>query len=119
MDRRGLFSYYSFKKSTSSNYFFFFLFLSYLVFWSCVPMVSIVKNSLLRTPLRAVWEVAGYQTETLLWPATTQKKTILLFIPGNPGLVEYYTSFLQDIHEAVASPSFEIIGGTYYLLYLL
>ncbi|GAA5806883.1 hypothetical protein MFLAVUS_000231 [Mucor flavus] len=73
-------------------------------------MVFIVKNSLLRTPLRAVWEVAGYQTETLLWPATTQKKTILLFIPGNPGLVEYYTSFLQGIHEAIASPSFEIIG---------
>lgn len=74
-------------------------------------MVAILKNSLLRTPLRAVWDVAGYQTETLLWPASTSKKTILLFIPGNPGLVEYYTGFLQGIYKAVASPSFEVIGG--------
>jgi hypothetical protein len=74
-------------------------------------MASLVKNSLLRTPLRAVWDVSGYQTETLIWPATTRAKTILLFIPGNPGLVEYYTSFLQGIHKALDSPSFEIIGG--------
>jgi hypothetical protein len=74
-------------------------------------MATLVKNSLLRTPLRAVWEVSGYETETLIWPAATQAKTILLFIPGNPGLVEYYTSFLQGIHKSLASPSFEIIGG--------
>lgn len=74
-------------------------------------MATLVKNPLLRTPLRAVWEVSDYQTETLIWPATSRAKTILLFIPGNPGLVEYYTSFLQGIHKALASPSFEIVGG--------
>ena len=77
----------------------------------CVPMVAALRNSLIRTPLRAVWDVAGYQTETLIWPASTAKKTVLVFIPGNPGLVEYYTSFLQGIYQAIASPSFEIIGG--------
>ncbi|KAI7899391.1 uncharacterized protein BX663DRAFT_489278 [Cokeromyces recurvatus] len=74
-------------------------------------MATLVKKSLLQTPLRAVWEVSGYQTETLLWPATSAKaKTILFFIPGNPGLVEYYTSFLQGIYKTLNHPSFEIIG---------
>lgn len=80
-------------------------------------MVPVLRNSLLRTPLRAVWEVAGYQTETLLWPASAKEKTILLFIPGNPGLVEYYTGFLQGIYETVASNSLEIIGGNIYCPY--
>lgn len=76
-------------------------------------MATLAKNSLLRNPLRAIWDISGYPTETLLWPATSveKKKTILLFIPGNPGLVEYYTSFLQGIHKEVGSSSFEIIGG--------
>lgn len=76
-------------------------------------MTVLAKSSLLRNPLRAIWDISGYPTETLLWPATNLKKnkTILLFIPGNPGLVEYYTSFLQGIHKAVSSPSLEIIGG--------
>ncbi|KAI8079511.1 uncharacterized protein B0P05DRAFT_469724 [Gilbertella persicaria] len=79
-------------------------------------MASFIKNSVMRTPLRAVWEVSGCQTETLLWPAkATKNKTILVFIPGNPGLVEYYTSFLERVHTSVASPSFEIIGGVYSL----
>ncbi|KAI9485218.1 MAG: hypothetical protein EXX96DRAFT_544299 [Benjaminiella poitrasii] len=76
-------------------------------------MATLIKNSLLRTPLRAVWEVSGYQTETLLWPSISpanKNKTILLFIPGNPGLVEYYTSFLQGIYKTVNYHSFEIIG---------
>lgn len=76
-------------------------------------MQALMKNSVLCTPLRAVWEVSGYQTETLLWPSSNRAKTILLFIPGNPGLVEYYTSFLQGIHSKIGSSSFEIIGGNY------
>ncbi|KAI8366822.1 uncharacterized protein BYT42DRAFT_587990 [Radiomyces spectabilis] len=61
-----------------------------------------------RTPLRAVWEVANKTTETLWWPSRGDgKKTVLFFIPGNPGLAEYYTQFLQDIHEHSA-PSLEI-----------
>ncbi|KAH9836976.1 uncharacterized protein C8Q71DRAFT_756340 [Rhodofomes roseus] len=39
----------------------------------------------------------------LWWPAGVQQpRTILLFIPGNPGLVEFYTPFLTAIHEKCA-----------------
>ncbi|KAI8379012.1 hypothetical protein BD560DRAFT_389287 [Blakeslea trispora] len=74
-------------------------------------MSWIIKNSAVRRPLRTIYEISGYPTETLLWPASVNKnKTILMFIPGNPGLVEYYTSFLEGIYSSVASPSLEIIA---------
>ncbi|KAI9275965.1 hypothetical protein BDA99DRAFT_431178 [Phascolomyces articulosus] len=75
--------------------------------------------SQLKTPLRSYWSVAGNDTETLWWPVSTnqqqqeqepsKKKKILLFIPGNPGLVEYYTDFLEEIHHNVPFP-LEIFG---------
>lgn len=66
----------------------------------------------LKFPLRAAWDIKGYPTETLVWPAKQSvNKTILFFIPGNPGLVEYYTPFLQRIYENSPSPHLEIIGG--------
>ncbi|SCV70678.1 BQ2448_3440 [Microbotryum intermedium] len=43
--------------------------------------------------------------DLLEWPSTdrstasTPPSTILLFIPGNPGLVHYYTSFLSTLHR--------------------
>jgi hypothetical protein len=69
------------------------------------------KKIMLRTPLRAVWDIVGYPTETIFWPAQKQnvKKTILFFIPGNPGLVEYYTPFLESIYKNTSS--LEIVGG--------
>lgn len=65
-----------------------------------------------RTPLRAVWNVANEPTETLWWPAKSKEgpKTILLFVPGNPGLVEYYTDFLEEIYRN-SGPLLEIYGG--------
>ncbi|KAI8988846.1 hypothetical protein BDB01DRAFT_783347 [Pilobolus umbonatus] len=51
-------------------------------------------------PIRHAWKVAGFPTETLLWPVST-RKTVLFFIPGNPGLVEYYTPFLHSIHTSL------------------
>ncbi|KAI8140156.1 hypothetical protein BJV82DRAFT_562960 [Fennellomyces sp. T-0311] len=65
----------------------------------------------LHTPLKATWDVAGNNTETLWWPARNQDapKTVMLFIPGNPGLVEYYRDFLEEIHQN-ASPSLEIFA---------
>ncbi|KAI8074911.1 hypothetical protein BC940DRAFT_230494 [Gongronella butleri] len=70
------------------------------------------------TPLRTVWNVASHPTESLWWPAksTQQPKTVLFFVCGNPGLVEYYTSFLQAIHQA-AKPTLEIVGATAGRLY--
>ncbi|CAO3699892.1 unnamed protein product [Rhizopus stolonifer] len=65
----------------------------------------------MRFPLRAIWDIRGYPTESLLWPAKKQEnKTILFFIPGNPGLVEYYTPFFQSIYEKLQYPHLGIIG---------
>ncbi|KAG1169127.1 hypothetical protein G6F71_008639 [Rhizopus microsporus] len=70
-----------------------------------------VALSEIRYPLRAVWDVKGYPTETLLWPAKNNtNKTVLFFIPGNPGLVEYYAPFLDNIYQNLQSPLLEIIG---------
>ncbi|KAI9496891.1 hypothetical protein BDB00DRAFT_807703 [Zychaea mexicana] len=66
--------------------------------------------SSLKTPLRSRWSVAGNDTETLWWPVRNatclekKKKKVLLFIPGNPGLVEYYTDFLEEIHQNASLP---------------
>ncbi|KAI9030027.1 hypothetical protein CLU79DRAFT_733745 [Phycomyces nitens] len=65
------------------------------------------------TPLRAVWNVNNDPTETLWWPVKESSKNdykiVLFFIPGNPGLVEYYTQFLEDIYQATES-KLEIYG---------
>lgn len=63
------------------------------------------------TPFRSDWNVAGHPTCTLWWPARSQKaETIILFIPGNPGLIDYYTEFLEKVYQQ-ASPNVEIFGG--------
>lgn len=43
--------------------------------------------------------------QVLWWPCTSQHpRTILLFIPGNPGLLDFYIPFLDTIyHEANSS----------------
>ncbi|CAO3674135.1 unnamed protein product [Rhizopus microsporus] len=72
--------------------------------------------STVRYPLRAVWDVKGYPTETLLWPAKNNtNKTVLFFIPGNPGLVEYYAPFLRTFtktcnHHFLKSLEYHIKG---------
>ncbi|KAI7864106.1 hypothetical protein BDF14DRAFT_1837334 [Spinellus fusiger] len=66
-------------------------------------MTIMEPSSLLCTPLRSVWKVQGNPTETLWWPAknpTKGQKTVLFFVPGNPGLVEYYTRFLEEIYSS-------------------
>ncbi|KAI9313774.1 hypothetical protein BX666DRAFT_1863936 [Dichotomocladium elegans] len=69
----------------------------------------------LKTPLRADWQVAEDSTYTLWWPARVDKaETVMLFIPGNPGLIEYYAEFLQSIYEDAPS-TLVIFGGTYSL----
>lgn len=69
---------------------------------------------LLQTPLKATWNVAGKLTETSYWPALSDgQKTVVLLIPGNPGLVDYYTTFCEAIHDALShsSLSLDIIAG--------
>ncbi|KAF7725788.1 hypothetical protein EC973_009405 [Apophysomyces ossiformis] len=63
------------------------------------------------TPKRFMWDVASQMTETLHWPTRTngQPKTILFFIPGNPGIVTYYKEFLEEIYQKSAR-SLEIYG---------
>lgn len=77
-----------------------------------ISLCIMLFPSTVRYPLRAVWDVKGYPTETLLWPAKNNtNKTVLFFIPGNPGLVEYYAPFLDNIYQNLQSPLLEIIGG--------
>lgn len=72
---------------------------------------------LLQTPLKAVWNVAGNLTDTCYWPsANAGKKIVLMLIPGNPGLVDYYDNFCEVIHKNLADNSdlsLEIIAGKY------
>ncbi|KAI0080372.1 hypothetical protein K474DRAFT_1590061 [Panus rudis PR-1116 ss-1] len=35
----------------------------------------------------------------LWWPPTTHSSSILVFIPGNPGLVDFYTPFLTAVYD--------------------
>ncbi|KAG0205670.1 hypothetical protein BGX28_002741 [Mortierella sp. GBA30] len=68
--------------------------------------------TLFKSPVRAVWNVQGENVPTLWWPAkgllpsskTNDSKgeehsTVLLMIPGNPGLIDYYIPFLQTVHD--------------------
>jgi hypothetical protein len=70
---------------------------------------------LLQTPLKATWNVAGKLTETSYWPALDSSNKIVLFlVPGNPGLVDYYTTFCEAIHRTVSDAgnlSLEILAG--------
>ncbi|KAI0265417.1 hypothetical protein BC834DRAFT_879350 [Gloeopeniophorella convolvens] len=53
------------------------------------------------------------QTQVLWWPWRTQGSvphTVLLFIPGNPGLLDFYVPFLNAIHEATAKSSVAILA---------
>ncbi|KAI0249305.1 hypothetical protein BJV78DRAFT_1129761 [Lactifluus subvellereus] len=50
------------------------------------------------------------QAQVLLWPCGTPDntvipRTVLLFIPGNPGLLDFYVPFLNAIHHDATSGS--------------
>ncbi|KAL1921138.1 uncharacterized protein VTP21DRAFT_10854 [Calcarisporiella thermophila] len=63
-----------------------------------------------KVPLRAVWNVPE-STETLWWPAVegSEKNMVVLFIPGNPGLVDYYEPFFNVLYDAFDG-HVEIVG---------
>ncbi|PWN89700.1 hypothetical protein FA10DRAFT_303005 [Acaromyces ingoldii] len=63
----------------------------------------------LTPPLRA--SMLGAQC--LVWPATAARtpsspRLTLLFLPGNPGLADYYRGYLSELHRLVG-PSLEIV----------
>ncbi|KAJ3156834.1 hypothetical protein HDU86_003600 [Geranomyces michiganensis] len=47
------------------------------------------------------WHLGGEETEVLLIPRETGRpcRAVVVMIPGNPGLIQYYESFLQKLHE--------------------
>ncbi|KAI0062556.1 hypothetical protein BV25DRAFT_1870311 [Artomyces pyxidatus] len=54
--------------------------------------------------------------QTLWWPAGTKESTpdtVILFLPGNPGLLGFYIPFLTAIHAATSSSSLSIIAHGY------
>jgi hypothetical protein len=76
-------------------------------------------SSLFEKPLRTSWNVKGDLTETLWWPVDKAKhepgKGALVFfmIPGNPGVIDYYTPFLSTISDELDG-RVEIVGGKNY-----
>lgn len=60
-------------------------------------------------PLKTAFVHKERHTDVRIWPATAAADTVILFICGNPGLVDYYLEFLSTIHAS--SPSnYEVIG---------
>jgi hypothetical protein len=70
----------------------------------------------LTLPISAKWSVDGDDTHTLWWPmradgATHQtSRTVLMFVCGNPGVVDYYRLFLTTIYQKLGR-QLDIIGG--------
>ncbi|KAJ2131216.1 hypothetical protein GGH17_003560 [Coemansia sp. RSA 788] len=53
----------------------------------------------IKLPWRTSWEVSGELRETLFWPCQSPPaRAILLMIPGNPGLADFYIDFCTSIH---------------------
>ncbi|KAF9411068.1 hypothetical protein BGZ94_001453, partial [Podila epigama] len=70
--------------------------------------------TLFKSPVRAIWNIQGENIPTLWWPTRanvhpTTPRTVLLMIPGNPGLIDYYIPFLQTVHDTCQG-SIDIFG---------
>ncbi|KAJ2140639.1 hypothetical protein J3F82_005627 [Coemansia sp. RSA 637] len=53
----------------------------------------------IKLPWRTSWQVSGELRETLFWPCQSPPaRAILLMIPGNPGLADFYIDFCTSIH---------------------
>ncbi|KAF9372402.1 hypothetical protein CPB97_001281 [Podila verticillata] len=72
--------------------------------------------TLFKNPIRAIWNIQGENVPTLWWPSRdldpSQPRTVLLMIPGNPGLIDYYTPFLQTIHDTCQG-KIDIFGASH------
>ncbi|KAJ3191282.1 hypothetical protein HK101_007911 [Irineochytrium annulatum] len=62
--------------------------------------------------LYEVWDVDGDPTETLTFPADAQfasSPAVLLVIPGNPGVIQYYDAFMRHIWS-LCKGRIEVVG---------
>ncbi|KAG9327704.1 hypothetical protein KVV02_006408 [Mortierella alpina] len=83
---------------------------------------SVNPAALFKSPVQAIWNVQGDNVPTLWWPARGQRSaseegkeahhTVLFMIPGNPGLIDYYTPFLQTVHDTCQG-SIDIFGASH------
>jgi hypothetical protein len=66
----------------------------------------------LRKPSKELWDVDGAKTRVLWWKAGTRntRNPAILFIPGNPGVIEYYEEYLQCLF-AITQAQVDIIAG--------
>ncbi|KAK9762647.1 hypothetical protein K7432_011427 [Basidiobolus ranarum] len=68
----------------------------------------------LELPLKATWKIQDNGTEIIWWPArsTKEQKTVLFMVPGNPGVIEFYTPFLNTIYTEL-NEEIEIVGASH------
>ncbi|KAJ2694577.1 hypothetical protein GGH99_000602 [Coemansia sp. RSA 1285] len=69
--------------------------------------------SLVSLPQRSSWTVCGEVREVLFWPCTgIRPRAVLLMIPGNPGLIDFYIDFCNELH-AKFKKDLDIIGTSH------
>ncbi|KAJ1901461.1 hypothetical protein LPJ81_003748 [Coemansia sp. IMI 209127] len=69
--------------------------------------------SLVSLPQRNSWKVSGELREVLYWPCTSGRPlAVLLLIPGNPGPIDLYINFCNELH-AQFPRDLDIIGTSH------
>ncbi|KAJ1666847.1 hypothetical protein IW140_002496 [Coemansia sp. RSA 1813] len=69
--------------------------------------------SLISLPQRSSFKVCGELREVLFWPCTSGRpRAVLLLIPGNPGLIDFYIDFCNELH-AQFPKELDIIGTSH------
>ncbi|KAJ2392369.1 hypothetical protein GGI23_005232 [Coemansia sp. RSA 2559] len=69
--------------------------------------------SLVPLPQRNSWKVCGELREVLYWPcASGRPRAVLFLIPGNPGLIDLYIDFCNELHAQFSS-DLDIIGASH------
>ena len=73
-----------------------------------------IKNDYVEgNSLKLILQVEEHLTETLWWPSkNNDENLILLVIPGNPGVIDYYNEFLNTVHDELEK-KIDIVGGSY------
>ncbi|KAF8167729.1 hypothetical protein B0H34DRAFT_682832 [Crassisporium funariophilum] len=86
-----------------------------------IPLPPFLHPFPKQTTEESAWQNAHFihkdslgSSHALWWPprqeASSDPDVIVLFIPGNPGLVDFYIPFLSTIYEKRASPNLAILA---------
>jgi hypothetical protein len=72
-----------------------------------------LKNNYIEgEPLKLILQDEQHSTETLWWPSKNNDENyILVVIPGNPGVIDYYVEFLSTVHDELGK-KIDIVGGS-------